>query len=128
MIVDDRLDEPVQLPDEVTAQLDALFERRLSTWGEIVARLALDAGYGELTALAPETRQILEETVDEACDDWHVAAEPATEARSGAIAPHQRLLLRYHALGSAILDVQDAALRHALGVGAEQPAWRHSKP
>ena len=118
MIADDPSDEPVQLSPETAARLDALFERRLSTRSEIVATLAQDAGYGELSSLASQTRRALEETVDEACNEWRVSPEPAREeAAAGPIAPHQRLLRDYHALGSAIIEIQDAALREALDRG-----------
>ena len=117
MTADDPSDEPVQLSPETAARLDALLERRLSTRSEIVATLAQDAGYGELSSLASQTRRALEETVDEACNEWRVSPEPAREAAAGPIAPHQRLLRDYHALGSAILEIQDAALREALDRG-----------
>jgi hypothetical protein len=117
MTAADPSDEPVQLSPETAARLDALFERRLATRSEIVATLAQDAGYGELSSLASQTRRALEETVDEACNEWRVSPEPAREAAAGPIAPHQRLLRHYHALGSAILEIQDAALREALDRG-----------
>ena len=125
MTPDDAFDEPVDFPPEVAAQLDELFAKRIATAAAIAETLARDAGYGELASLAPRTRQVLEEAVEEACNDWR-GAVPAGPDRP--MAPHQRLLLQYHDLGETILGIQDAALRRALAPRAREPAaWRLSK-
>jgi hypothetical protein len=124
MIIDDAFDEPVDFPPEVSEQLNELFAKRMATAAAITETLARDAGYGDLAALAPSTRQVLEEAVEEACNDWRGAAPAADRP----MAPHQRLLVQYHDLGETILGIQDAALRHALAPRASGRAeWRVGK-
>jgi hypothetical protein len=126
MTPDDAFDEPVDFPAEITAQLDELFAKRIATAAAITKTLARDAGYGDFESLEPRTRQVLEEAVEEACNDWRGAAAAAANR---PMAPHQRLLLQYHDLGETILGIQDAALRRALAprAAADHAVWRLSK-
>ena len=116
-------DEPLDFPTEVVERLDRLFERRIATFGAIIASLARDAGYGELASLPPQTRRALEEAVEEACDDWRVAAEALNTAEP--MLPHERLLRDYVSLGETILDVQSAALGRTLHAAPQgETVWR----
>ncbi|MDB5409954.1 MAG: hypothetical protein JWL84_4866 [Rhodospirillales bacterium] len=96
-------------PAEIAARSD-LHSQRNRTMDEIIAMIARDLGYSDLTSLTPDERDAVEAEAEDAEERWSKNAEmvdPGLKPRT----PLQRLLKQYNDLGHALLDLSEQVAR-----------------